>query len=350
MKSKLTFLRPLLFIFAIIIALSGGVFSTSPSHRAHAQDAVGPVGFGIQWSPDGKWIAVPSNDGLWMFNAEIVERAPVQYFAGSVISAIAFDPIRDRMAVYDEATLSIHILEPATGEIITEVEAQIDDFTTAYDLAYSADGKLLALGFYSWVKIYDAITYHEYATYQLNDVSSVAAGIEPGTLLVGSYFGTISTVDINDDSGATASFTTDDLTLYETIFATRMLPNTSDGIALRGTGLINFNLEDQTSSLLDPAFEEWVRGFEMNHAADTLAISQDGQMSFYDLPSATITQQITTPNAEDQVIFGIAFSPDDTRMVTLETTGTIYIWDVAEARIIVTWKNNFTRAFSQKWG
>ncbi|MBZ0321209.1 MAG: WD40 repeat domain-containing protein [Anaerolineae bacterium] len=350
MKSNQTFSRPLLFILAIIFALSGGVFSTNQPHPAYAQDDVGPVGFGIQWSPDGKWIAVPSTDGLWMSNAEIVERAPVQYFAGSVISAIAFDPIRDRLAVYDATVLQLYIIDTATGEVIAETDGQIDSFKAAYYMTYTDDGKFLALGFNDFVKIYDGITYAERALHLIYDVSSVASGSEPGTFLVGSYLGDISIVDVHDDSDEFVTFATDDLTLYETMFILRMLPDTSDGIALRGTGLINFNPEDQTSNLLDPAFAEWVRGFEMNHAADTLAISQDGQLSFYDLPSATITQQITTPNAEDQVIFGIAFSPDDTRMVTLETTGTIQIWDVAEGRVIVTWKNNFTRAYSQNWG
>ncbi|KAB2859949.1 MAG: WD40 repeat domain-containing protein [Anaerolineae bacterium] len=349
MKSNQTFSRPLLFILAILFALSGGVFSTSQSPPVHAQDDIGPVGFGIQWSPDGQWIAVPSNDGLWMVNAEIVERAPLQYFAGSVIPAIAFDPIRDRMAVYDETARLIRIIEPATGEIIINIEVTAEDYEYVYELAYSNDGKLLAAGSYTHLRIFDAITNHERQVYD-SSVSAITSGIEPGTMIVGSFNGPISTFGINEDVFARSSFTPDDLTLYETMFSLRMLPDTSDGIALRGTGLINFNLQAETSSLLDPAFEEWVRGFEMNHAADTLAISQDGQMSFYDLPSATITQQIVTPNAEDQVIFGISFSPDDSRMVTLETTGTIYIWDVAEARIIVTWKNNFTRAFSQKWG
>lgn len=350
MKSNQSFLRPLLFILAIIFALSGGVFSISPSHRAHAQDDDRPIAYGIHWSPDGKWIAVPSSDGVWIYDTELIERAPVQYFAGSVIPAIAFDPIRDRLAVYDEATLSIHILEPATGEIITDVDARIDDFTTAYDLAYSDDGKLLTVGFYVFIKIYDAITYHEYATYYSDDTSALASSNKPRSMMVGSYTGSIRLFDLNVTDAALIDFLSDNLTLYETVFTLRMLPDSAEGIALRGTGLIQFNLDDETTRLLDPAFEEWVRGFEMNHAADTLAISQDGQLSFYDLPSATITQQITTPNAEDQVIFGIAFSPDDTRMVTLETTGNIQIWDVAEGRVIVTWKDNFNRAYSQKWG
>ncbi|NUO02757.1 MAG: hypothetical protein HUU01_19285, partial [Saprospiraceae bacterium] len=48
-----------------------------------------------------------------------------------------------------------------------------------------------------------------------------------------------------------------------------------------------------------------------------------------DLPNLAVNDLYILPETEDQVIFGIAFSPDDTRMVTLETTGTIYIWDVA---------------------
>ncbi|GIK67289.1 MAG: hypothetical protein BroJett018_50830 [Chloroflexota bacterium] len=350
MKSNQTFSRPLLSILAIICALSGGVFSTNQPHPAHAQDDVGPIAYGIQWSPDGKWIAVPSSDGLWMFNAEIIERAPTQYFAGSVISAIAFDPIRDRLAVYDATVLQLYIIDTATGEVIAETDGQIDSFKAAYYMTYTDDGKFLALGFNDFVKIYDGITYAERASHLIHDVSSVASGSEPGTFLVGSYLGDISIVDVHDDSDEFVTFATDDLTIFETIFTMRLLPDSTEGIVLRGSGLLNFDLDDQTTRLLDPAFAEWVRGFEMNHAADTLAISQDGQMSFYDQPSATITQQIATPNAEDQVIFGIAFSPDDTRMVTLETTGTIYIWDVAEARIIVTWTNNFSRAYSQNWG
>lgn len=337
--------------FLAFIILLSAALSVIPSHHpAHAQDESGPYAFGVEWSPDGKWIAVPSNDGLWMFNAEIVERAPTQYFAGHFIPVIAFDPIRDRMAVYDEDARLIHIIEPATGEVIVDIEGATEPYDFAYALAYSNDGKLLAIGYGSSFKIYDAITNRERQVYDSSGVSAITSGLEPGTMLVGTFNGGIPSYNIHEDTFPVSSFAPDDLTLYETIFTLRMLPDSTDGIALRGTGLVKFNLAEETSSLLDPELQELVRGFEMNHATDTLAIGKDGWLIFYDLPSASMTQQIAVPNAEDQVLFSFSFSPDDTQLVTLETTGTIQIWDVAEGRVTVTWYNNFTHAYSTKWG
>lgn len=337
MKSR--FMYGLALLITLVATLSGSL--------VHAQDEQREDALGVVWSPDGKWIAVPATDGLWMYDTASLESAPQHYFADHVIPVVAFDPIRDRMAVYDDDTHQIHIIEPATGEVIVDLPGEEDPFGLALDLQYSADGKLLAVAYMETFKLFDAISGQERQEYG-HTVMSIVSGIQPGTMIGGQFRGSIAVYDPNDVFAGSA-YELDDLTSFESIYDFVILRTTPtiEGVALRGRGLVSFNLTDETSHLFAPEYADDVHGLALNHAADTLAIGMRGQIVLVDLSTESVINTLSVEESER--VFSLAFSPDDSQLVTLDTSGTIQIWDVATGEVVITW-DNFHYAHSQKWG
>ncbi|MBZ0321210.1 MAG: WD40 repeat domain-containing protein [Anaerolineae bacterium] len=331
------------FLFIMVVSFSA-VLAPYPSH---AQDTQREHAFGVVWSPDGKWIAVLAANGLWMYDAASLESAPQHYFVDQGIVVAAFDPTSDRMSVYNTDVRQIHIIEPATGEIMVDLPGEEGPFGLALDLEYSDDGKLLAVAYMEIFKIFDAISGQERQEYG-HTVMSIVSGVQPGTMIGGRSDGRIGIYDPADPI-AGLRFELADLTSFESIYDLVIVQTTPtiEGIALRGRGLVYFNLTEQTSRLFAPEFANDVEGLALNHAADTLAIGMTSQIVLVDLSTESVINTLSVEESER--VFSLAFSPDDSQLVTLDTFGTIQIWDVATGEVIVTW-DTFQYAHSPKWG
>ncbi|MBI5929683.1 MAG: hypothetical protein HY862_10265 [Chloroflexi bacterium] len=307
-------------------------------HAVSAQDDIATQAFEVRWT--GQWISVTSNDGLWLFDAENLEADPIHYFPSTRIVIAAGDPVRNRMAVYDEAAHSMLIIEPTSGDIITELPTDfaalgLDEPEPARDLHYSDDGKLLALVFPSRIIIYNAATSRERTFYQNDLFITIDSDVEPGTFVAGTGYGMFliytPDADYASDFLETGGGALDD----EAIFRLEILPTTSEVLYQQGNSLMRTNLETDEAgfSPMIPLFDAQVYGFDLNKAGDTVAVALWDKTVVYDLTTHTVVHEIGT-NGDNNAAFSLAFSDDGSQFAALDWAGSLQIWDVATGEFV----------------
>lgn len=302
-------------------------------HPTAAQDTLDTQAYEVRWM--GQWISVPTNDGLYLFDSENLEADPLHYFTGKRITVSAADPVRNRMAVFDEAEFTLLIFEPTTGDIITEIPTDFDTFglddiepEVARDLRYSDDGRSLAVLFSSAVIIYDAATSNERAVFPSfvdSDLNmTIDEGSEPDTFITGDEYGDMVTLTLDEDTPNELFATGGDR-----IYRLELLPGTTQVIYQHENKLKHTDLETDENgyAVLDETLFEDVVGFDLNNAGDTLAVAKMYQWLIYDLKTNTIL--LGTPTVESEFIFSLAFNEDGSQLVTLNGEGRLQLWDVA---------------------
>jgi hypothetical protein len=255
MKSRLYRLASLGVLIALLIPLA-------IVHRpAAAQEDIATQAFEVRWM--GQWISVPTSDGLYLFDSENLEADPLHYFAGKRLTLSAADPVRNRMAVYDEAEFTLLIFEPTTGDIIAELPTDFSTFglddiesEVARDMQYSEDGNSLAVVFTSAVIVYDAASSNERAVFPSFVDSSlnvaITEGYEPDTFITGDEYGDMVTLTLDEDS-PNELFATGYV-----IYRLEILPGTSEVIYMQENRLLHTDLETDENgfSLLDETLFE----------------------------------------------------------------------------------------------
>ncbi|GIK67290.1 MAG: hypothetical protein BroJett018_50840 [Chloroflexota bacterium] len=338
-------------LFIMIVAVFIGL--TSFSSPTHAQQDDSPLIYDVRWS--GQWIGAPSTDGLWLFDTENPDAEPLHFLAGHAIPTLAFDPIRPRMAAFDDTTSYLRILDLETGESIEDIYIETpaeDFFPVVYDIQYSDDGKLLVVTTGARIHVFDAASSSlrdsfyfpgagSEASY-LEWVASVDFGSESGEIIAGNInkyllFFNIASPDLEQ----TASVETG-------VYRLEVIPNTEDILVL-DQAMRFYSGTENTAALLDPKFEIGVYGFDLTNAGDLVAVGMDGTYILYSLTDQTIIQEVMTNNLGNERVFGLAFNDDGTQLVTLDTAGSITVWDVASGEALAH-LGNFTRAVSYKWG
>lgn len=306
-------------------------------YAVSAQDDITTQAFEVRWT--GRWISVTSNDGLWLFDAENLEADPLHYFGSTRIAVAAADPVRNRMAVYDELAHNLLIIEPTSGDIITEIPTDfaalgLDEPEPARDLRYSDDGQLLAVVFPSRIIIYDAATSRERIFYQNDLFMAIDSDVEPGTFVAGTEYGMflIYTPEVDYTSGF---FATTAISNNEAIYRLEILPATSEVLYQQGDSLMRTNLETDEAgfSPMIPLFDAQVYGFDLNNAGDTVAVALSDRTVVYDLTTNTVVHEIAT-NGDNNAVFSLAFSDDGSQFATLDWAGSLQIWDVATGELL----------------
>ncbi|MBZ0321208.1 MAG: hypothetical protein K8L91_32640 [Anaerolineae bacterium] len=338
-------------LFIMIVAVFIGI--TSFSSPTHAQQDDAPLIYDVRWS--GQWIGAPSTDGLWLFDTENPDAEPLHYLVGHAIPTLAFDPIRPRIAAFDDATSYLRILDLETGESIEDIYIETpaeDFFPVVYDIQYSDDGKLLVVTTGARIHVFDTASsslresfYFPGAgseTSYLEWVASVDFGSEPGDIIAGNInkyllFFNIASPDLQQTASVESG-----------VYRLEVIPDTEDILVL-DQAMRLYSGADNTVELLDPKFEIGVYGFDLNNAGDLLVVGMDGTYILYSLADQAIVQEVMTNDLGNERVFGLSFNDDGSQLVTLDTAGSIQIWDV-ESGELVTELGDFSRAVSYKWG
>ncbi len=304
------------------------LLATRIAYHASGQDNLPIQAYEVRWT--GRWISATSSDGLWLFDAENLEADPGHYFPSTRIVVVAGDPVRNRMAVYDEMAHRLLIIEPTTGDIITEIPTDfaalgLDEPEPARDLRYSDDGKLLALVFPSRIILYNATTSRERTVYQNDLYITIDSDVESGVFVAGTGYGDFITYRPDGNSPHL---------LYATgaseIYRLEILPATSEVIYQQGSTLMRTDLEVDEVSQITTLFDAQVSSFDLNDAGDTVAVALWNKTVLYDL--ATNAIQLTIE--EDGSSFSLSFNDDGTQLVTLNEAGSLRIWDVVTGELL----------------
>ena len=294
------------------------------------EDAKARLGKGdvtdIQYSPDGKFLAVASDIGIWLYDVTVHQEVSLITGGTSGVLRLAFSPDGRILASGNsDSTITLH-------DRITETQKTLIGHTTDYirSIAFSPDGKTIASGGHRGpILLWDAITGE--AKYTLPNDSDWAIKLsftpDEGTLVSVSWDDKIRLW--NSDTGE-----------HKKTFA--MHPDCSSstgGVAAAfspdgktiaiGSSNGTIYLHDLNTGELKMILSE-----HKDHVAN-LAFSPDGKIlatsSFEDetihLWDVHTGQHKLILTGHTRYVWGLAFSPDGKTLVSSSGDGTIRFWD-----------------------
>lgn len=346
----------LLFVLTLLVLL----LSLS---SALAQDERRLTAFDVRWSADGRWIGIGSTDGVWIFDADDLEAEPYHYGSGPSF-VTAFNPVRPEVAFANDEESQTRVVEIETGdEMFTASTPPDDNFPVYYDLGYSDDGRYLAVLNSSLLHVLDGADGSRIRSYfnptgdgitYTIDAWLTALNYDPetGAFLASDWSGNLFAFDPEGEVG-TQRYAPDVQTGSMWLEDLKLIPGTRQVVLQSGRALNRYDLESDVFAPLGDWDELPVNGFDISLDGMLLAVGSGTSWVLYDLAEDALIGEFPSefldPANEYNRLYALALSPESDRLVTLQTDGRVYVWDVAAGEVIAA-LGEFTGAVSQKWG
>jgi WD40 repeat protein len=317
--------------------------------------STGPLVFDIDWSPDARWMAVSTREGLWLYDVENRDAEPVRYFEDSHIPTAAFNNDGTRLTFFNEDVEKMLVMDVESGKLVAQMtpeRPESESFPVLYDLQYSADGTRIAFANTSRFFVIDAGTADEIASFNEPSqgdygysqwIISVTSGPDEDTYMTLDWNDTLSAFNV--DEGLVARYEMDAEYSVEDV---KTLDPTHYFV-LTFTDLLLFNTDTGELTPIDNPYGEWVAGVELNQEQTLMAVGGMGGWALYTVDGDEFTLEMTVDTVKEEQIFDLDFSADSSRLATLQTDGAITIWDTATGEALQT-IGAFENAVSPKWG
>lgn len=107
------------FTLLLIITICSSVFAQDNTQIGLPEGAIARLGKGginvIQFSPDGRQLAVGTSIGVWLYNVQNGKETPIFIENIDVIKALAFSPDGKTLATYGRNNATIHLWDMSSG-------------------------------------------------------------------------------------------------------------------------------------------------------------------------------------------------------------------------------------------
>jgi WD40 repeat protein/serine/threonine protein kinase len=274
----------------------------------------------VGWSPDGKLIALAS-DKLYVYDAQTLSQVRAIGPSGSV-SGFAFSPDGTILAVL---TNEVKLYDVATGsELRTLPQTRISSgAASGYFLAFSPDGKTLAVVIDKTVKLFEVASGREAGLIITQDSAYAIAFMPDGKFLVAGGWSSLKLWDVA--SGQEVQ------NLGERLPGVNKLALARDGTRLAAgttTGAIQLR-EPLTGRELGAlsGHQGIINGLTFSPDGKLLAsASGDVTVKVWDVASGVELQTLIGHVRDAQ---GVAFSPDGRQLATTAQDGTTLLWSAS---------------------
>ena len=383
--------KTLFFKFLILIVASTlylpNTLAEEPTQWNLPKDAKARIGKGrmnaIQYSPDGKLLAVASGIGIWLYDVATRREIALLTAHTSVVDRLAFSPDGRTFASGSrDGTILLWGYRSADGSASVQTKLTVDrEELSGLNLAFSPDGKTLASGTGYAIQFWDIVTgeqksaipsFSKFLSFSpdgatmivcadregtinlwnpitgkhkkmipgdIDHVVSVALSPNGKTIAMGSYDGPIHLYDLDTSENK--------ITLSGHKWQVRSLAFSPDGGTLVSGGW------DQTIRLWDvetgehkqtlTGHKEWVRSLALSPDGKTISSgSGDGTIHFWDADTGSFRNTITGYTGA----VSITFSPDGQTLSTEYGDGTIRLWDANTGQHVETY-NQFRDMISR---
>jgi WD40 repeat protein len=309
--------------------------------------------FAIDWTPDGQHLVARTSLGILLYDTQDFS-APPRLLEGTEafsIPDIAIDQASGNIVVVpDYAQATVIIYDTASAQPLDEQPPIYPGDIGVIDVAVRGDGNDIAIANVYGMYMFSLPEGNENpAAYNLPSGSYMSVSYSPdnSSIAASDFDGNLFVMRTRQAGPNTRprqlSF---DHTIQEVAFS-------PDGRYLGALGLFNpLHLLDVRSLDLLPLPEEMQTtsgsSFDFSPDSQTLAYGKPGIILLYNIAEEAITSRWEF--AEDDVmVFDVEYSPDGGQIASIDTRGTLLIWDV-ESGEIVQEINDYTRGFDMRWG
>jgi WD40 repeat protein len=358
--------------FLIIICLGLVLLS---GHLLAGSDEL--TAFDLRWSADGRWLGVGSSDGIWIFDAQNPDAAPLHYGSGEKVYVAAFDPMRPHVAFASEKKETVSVLDIETGDTIFEasVPRNTNDLSSVFfDLTYSDTGRTLSVINSTTLYTLDAETGEEifaksswdveYKVDLYQSLTSLDYSNNDTTVTASDFAGYLLTYNISQPQRPViheAPIENEEGFRYGGIERLELIPRSQRVVMLASGRLLIYSQDRGTASNITPlrTFNDWdgveradqVYGFDLSGDSTQIAFGMSDTWFLYDLTQKTITQTFASPplSPEDPAnVYALAFNSQGDQVATLQWDGQFKVWDLSTGDILASW-NVFDFGISQRW-
>ena len=330
----------------------------------------------IQYSPDGKFLAVASGIGIWLYDVTVHQEASLITGHTSVVDCLAFSPdgrilasgsadgtiiLRDRITgeqtalightlwitdlafspdgktlASDSRDSTIRLWDAITGKVKYTLTKDSDSGTW---LSFTQDGQtLVSVSLEDKINLWNAITGEQKKAFDLHpDCSTTGAAFSPDgeTLAIGSDNGAIYLHDLNTgELKMTLSKQKEDVDYLTFSPDGNTIATSSLSLDDETTRLCLWDVRTGTHRIILTEHTRWVRGLAFSPDGKTIASGDgDGTIRFWDIHTGNPKNTFTGHSEE---VYSVALNQNGDIIASGCNTGIIRLWDADTRQPIKT--------------
>jgi len=319
--------------------------------------------FDLEWSPDGNYLAISSTQGVLIYDTADFSAEP-RILPGTEdegIPLLTFDPMTGVLLASnttDDYGTELLLFDPTTATLLPDdeqLEVIFEGSTeTIIEVAFAPHGTFVAAAGYSALSFYPRsqdvrlppfptlpppATPFSLAFHPSEDFLAVGSGYDDGKV----YITVVSPRAAPDVEPR----------VIELGYGVQQVGWSPDGSYLAVQGVFNaLTLYDgETLEEIPLGIDATVNsfGFAFSPGGSVLVSGGNSIITLYELPSREVTDVWSLPGGDAAAAFRLAFSPDGTKLASIDTSGDLLIWNPITGEVLDD-VGDFDGGFDRRWG